>query len=163
MKRLNYLAFLGVSCLCINTITAQTVSPDKNVSLDKIVAPKQLLLEKPKLFNNLPEKFTVGKLFLQQLFAGEINSISIPVSNGALLQGEVVERVQKNPNVMSINIKLTNYDNALFNVSRIILSDLSVSYTGRVINIKNGDVLLLNRENEQFYLTKEKQSLVTVE
>lgn len=165
MKRLKTVAFLVVAYFSANTISAQNVSlsPDKTASLDKIVAPKQFFIEKPKLFNNLPDKFTVGKLFLQQLFSGNISTISLPAANGEPLQGEVIERVQKNPNVMSINIKLSNYDGALFNVSRIILSDLSVSYVGRVINIKNGDILLLNRENDQFYFTKEKQSLVTVE
>jgi hypothetical protein len=160
MKRLITVAFLGV-LYCSTTASAQTISPLKDK--EKILAPRQLLTEKPRLFSRLPEKFIVGKPILDKLFTGSSKRISSAGNQEFPFDGEIIERVQKNPNVVSVNIKLTNYDGAMLNVSRIINSDLSVSYIGRAININSGDVLLLKNENGKFYFSKEKQSLTMVE
>ena len=63
----------------------------------------------------------------------------------------------------TINIRLTNYDQALFTISRISGKDEKESFTGRIVHRNYGDVLLLVQENEKFYLRKEKQSLFLVE
>lgn len=160
MKRLTTVAFLGVLYCSIITASAQTISPlnDKNT----ILAPRQQLTEKPRLFARLPERFTVGKPILDKLFT--TGSRHISAGNQEFpFEGEVIEKVQKNPNVVSVNIRLSNYEGAILNVSRIINSDLSVSYVGRAVNINSGDILLLKNENGKFYFTKEKQSLTMVE
>lgn len=161
MKRQIIVAFLGVLYCSITTVSAQTTSSLK----DKTAIPVsgQLLKEKPRLFSRLPEKFTVGKPVLDKLFTGSTRRISPADNQEFPFEGEIIERVQKNPNVVSVNIKLSNYEGALLNVSRIINSDLSVSYIGRAININNGDVLLLKNENGKFYFTQEKQAFTLVE
>jgi hypothetical protein len=144
-------------CTCASAVIAQTGPKDK------ITAPRQLLAERPRLFNNLPDKFPVKKLLLEQLFTVQDRNISVPVRAGVTLEGTILEKVQLNPNVISINIRLNNYGGSLLNISRITESDLSVNYEARVINIKNGDVLLLKKENDQFYFTRENISLIAVE
>lgn len=161
MKRLTTVAFLGVLYCTLSTVSAQTISPDKNIN--KVLVPRQLLTEKPHLFSHLPAKFVVGRPKLDNLFLGTTKRISSATDPEFPFEGEITERVQKNPNVVSVNIKLSNYNGAILNVSRIINSDLSVSYIGRAVNVNNGDVLLLKNEDGKFYFTQEKQSLSMVE
>lgn len=160
MKRLIIVAFLGVLYGAMTTASAQTISPLKD---NNALAPREQLTEKPRVFSRLPEKFTVGRPGLDKIFTATSKRLSSASNPEFPFEGEIVERVQKNPNVVSINIRLTNYDGALLNISRIINSDLSVSYVGRAVNRNSGDVLLLKHENGNFYFTKEKQSLSMVE
>lgn len=161
MKRLIIVALLGVLYSAVTTAAAQTTSPlkDKN----GVLIPRQLIAEKPRLFSRLPEKFIIGKPKLEKLFTATTKRIASAADAEFPFEGEILERVQKNPNVVSVNIRLSNYDGAILNVSRIINSDLSVSYIGRAININSGDVLLLKNENGKFYFTKEKRSLIMIE
>lgn len=157
MKCPKPIALLIILTVCVSSAFSQKA--DK----DKIVAPKQLMAEKPRLFDQLPEKFNVYRTVLDQLFTTDKNTFSLPIKTGLALEGEILEKVQQNPHVVSINIRLKNFNNSLLHISRIIENDLSVSYNARVINIKNGDVLVLKQENNQFYFTREKQSLIAVE
>lgn len=157
MKRILLIALLAALYFSVNPVAAQRLTPDK------IVAPKQVLVEKPKIFHRLPEKLSVKKVLLDDLFLTRQSAVNITMGNGIVFEGTILEKVQKNPNVVSINIRVNNYDSSLLNISRITQSDLSVSYIARVINITKGDVLLLKKENDQFYFVKEKRSLIAVE
>ena len=157
---MQYLKTLGLLLLLF--IFAQIVSAQKTTP-DKVVVPRQLTIEKPSLFINFPEKLQIEKQRLDQVFTTRLNRVSLPADKGISFDGTILEKVQKNPNVVSINIRLHNYDSSLLNISRIIQSDLSVTYTARILNIKNGDILLLKNEDGRFYFIREKQSLVIVE
>ncbi len=157
MKCLKTFTLLVLIIPCTSVVFAQ------KTTTGNILAPRQAVAEKPKMFDRLPEKFNVSQLSLDHLFTTQNPAVSVPVKDGLSLEGFIVEKVQQNPNVISINIRLSGYDSSLLNISRIMESDLTVSYNARVMNIKSGDILLLKKENNQFYFTREKQSLVTVE
>jgi hypothetical protein len=143
-------------------LNAQLVSAQKT-DHGTIVLPPQATVEKPALFRNFPERLTVSKLQLDQVFADRSGLIKLPADKGISFEGTVMEKVQKNPNVTSINIRLHNYDSSLLNVSRIVHSDLTVTYQARIVNRKSGDILILRNEGGEFFFTREKQSLVMVE
>ena len=125
---------------------------------------RQVLPNKPLLFNQLPEKLTVSVTLLEQLFsANALQHIKIPLGTGDYLAGIVKEKTVRNRQVMNVTIECINYDGALLTLSRITGIGSAVTYLGRVVNIRYGDVLLLTEENNQYFLVKEKQSLVIVE
>lgn len=145
--------------LLLNAQLSSAQKPGHN----KIVLPPQATIEKPALFKNVPERLMVTRPDLDRLFSVRTGRVVLPADKGFSFEGALVEKVQKNPNVTSINIRLHNYDSSLLNISRITHSDLTVTYHARVINRKSGDILLLKSENGQLYFSREKQSLVMVE
>lgn len=125
---------------------------------------RQTLPNKPLLFHQLPAKTAISSTQLDQLFSSDaLQHIKIPLGAGNYLSGVVKEKTVRNQHVTNITIECTNYDGALLTVSRIAGRGSAVTYLGRVVNIRYGDVLLLTEQANQYFLVKEKQSLVVVE
>lgn len=129
-----------------------------------IVPLNQHPTEKPFLFNNFPEKFICLTAALQNIFTETINnSISADLNNQLHIDGVVLEKVSVTSQQLSINIRCTNFQNALFNISRITQKDGSYKYAGRIVSPAHGDVLLLWEEKGQYSFIKQKQLLSMVE
>lgn len=125
---------------------------------------RQTLPNKPLLFSQLPAKTAIPSTLLDQLFSTDASQhVRIPLGAGNFLSGIVKEKTVRNQHVTNITIDCTNYDGALLTVSRITGQGSAVTYLGRVVNIRYGDVLLLREQANQYFLVKEKQSLVIVE
>jgi len=149
------LVILGGIVLCLNSLqlTAQVKAP-----LNSIQA------EKPLLFTDLPQKFSVSILAIEKIFAGSSSgNVKIPIDNNRIIQGVISEKLQRSKQLTTINIRLPQYQQALFTISKITGENQKVNYTGRIIHIDYGDVLLLKQENQQLFMLKEKQSLLLVE
>jgi hypothetical protein len=124
----------------------------------------QSLPSKSPLFSKLPQKVSASKLHIDRLFSiADSGHIKIPLADNNLFEGVVLEKVRKNPNVVSMNVKLTNYDGAMLTVSKIVNDDQTVNYVGRIVSIKHGDVYMLTFEDNKFYFTKNMQSMMLVE
>ena len=135
-----------------------------NLSLAAQPPLHQVLPVRPLLFNHLPQKTILAPSLFEQLFSADAGqNIHIPLGEGKFLDGIVKEKTLRNKYVTSLTIECTNYDGALLTFSRISAGNAPVTYSGRVVNIRYGDVLLLTQENNRYYLTKQKQSLVLVE
>ncbi len=121
-------------------------------------------VEKPMLFSQLPEKITCTSASLQNIFAAALNNpLSVSLGNQLKIEGVVIAKTAVTSGQLSINIRCTNFQNALLNISRITQSDGSYSYTGRIVSLQHGDVLLLREENGQYSFVQQKQLLAMVE
>ena len=120
--------------------------------------------EKAALFAQLPEKISCTLASLQTIFSATVNSnISITVSPQLKVEGLVLAKATVTPQQLSINIRCTNYQDALLNISRLTEADGSFTYIGRIVSPRHGDVLLLWQENGQYSFIKQKQLLTMVE
>lgn len=146
------LLWIAYACFLTFSVNAQQVpSPDN-------------FIEKTLLFNRLPGKFAIDHFLLGKIFGLAVHSkIIIPVSGSQYFEGSVMDKVQKNSHVLSVNIKTSNFDGALLNLSRIVYDENTVMYIGRIINIRYGDAFVLRKENNEFLFFKEKQSLIVTE
>ena len=125
---------------------------------------RKLLPEKSFLFGHLPEKFGISNLLIQKLFDGpDSGTVSIPLTPDYSFEGVILEKVQKNPHVVSMNIKSTNYEGALLSLSKITYNDHSNKYIGRIVSIHYGDVILLTQDNNTLSFIRKKQSVVITE
>ena len=125
---------------------------------------RQTLPVKPLLFSRLPERTVITSPLLDQLFRNEPSQhVRIPLGTSSYIEGIITDKTVRNPTVTSLTIQCTNYDGALLTLSRITGVHAPDTYIGRVVNIRYGDVLLLTKQNDQYLLTKQKQSLVVVE
>jgi hypothetical protein len=149
------LKILGGIVLCILSLHAGAqLRPPLN----------ELPAMKPLLFTDLPSTFNISQLTIEKIFAGPATgNIKLAIDNGRTIEGVIVEKLQRSAAVTTVNIKLPQYQQALLTISRITGTDKRLAYTGRVVHINYGDVLILKQEAEKLYFKKEKQSLFLVE
>lgn len=124
----------------------------------------KILPDKAFLFSNLPDKSLIKHSLIENLFAGPASGpVRIRLSPDSYFEGIITERLEKNDNVTTINVKSSNYNGALLSISRILNSNKEYTFTGRIVSLQHGDVLILKKENNDYFFSKEKQSLVIVE
>ncbi|MBL7698894.1 MAG: hypothetical protein JNK79_12075 [Chitinophagaceae bacterium] len=112
-------------------------------------------LSKPFLFTSLPDRFEVALTELHQILSGNENEkILAQLSGQFVVEGSVVDKSQHTPGSVSVNVRLSNYQNALFNLTIRFLADNSTIIQGRVIHPRYGDVLELYKENGRYYMKK---------
>ncbi|HTE28254.1 hypothetical protein [Flavitalea sp.] len=125
---------------------------------------KSLNPEKPMIFSGLPERFECSVIALRQLFAASINDeISFSLTRNVTFRGTVAARVQRDPNVLSVNVLSSNFPGTLLNISLITNADKSEKIIGRFLNPRNGDVLVIEQQNDRLYITKDLQKFVMTE
>ena len=116
---------------------------------------------KAKLFANLPDSFIVNKQQLNQLFSAEVDqAIAAQLSKELLVTGTVEAKNQHNPGSISMNIRVANYSNALFNVTLRLQADNSSAIQGRILHPKYGDVLVLFKVQDNYFIKKESLALL---
>ena len=127
---------------------------------EPLAALREKKLSKPSLFTSVPEQLEVASTELYRILSSDVNEkISAQLSGQFQLVGVVVDKNQHTPGSLSMNIKVQNYDNALFNLTIRFLADNSTSIQGRIIHPKYGDILELYKEGERYYLKKVLQRL----
>lgn len=133
-------------------------------AISQVTPPlSQHVSDKPMLFTSLPQKLECNLEEIDKLFIAEQSQkLQLHLNNHLRLEGVVMEKVQKSPEILSINFKANNHGGALFNISRIIQNG-TIRYTGRIISRENGDVLMMVKENEKYYFTKASQRFTMVE
>ena len=141
-------------CLCTTRISSAQETPPLNQN-----AP-----DKPLLFAQFPDRIECSVSDLQKIFASAIaEDISLGCGKTLVFTGKVVDKVQKTSRIISLNIKLTNYDNALLNISFLKQPDNSQKIIGRIIHPGHGDVLVLTEENKRYYFIKQSQRFFMAE
>lgn len=113
---------------------------------------------RPKLFNNLPEKIPFNPdsfLGLQNKQAGTSISISLSDAQSIPFEGTLVSSVnQNNGQVQSIVIRSTNYNGATFSISKVTKDDGSIVYSGRLMSFRHGDLYVLQQLDGHYMLVK---------
>ena len=127
---------------------------------EPLAALREKKLSKPSLFTSVPEQLEVASTELHRILSSDVNEkISAQLSGQFYLEGVVVDKNQHTPGSLTMNIRVQNYDNALFNLTIRFLADNSTIMQGRIIHPKYGDVLELYKEKDRYYLKKISQRL----
>ena len=114
-------------------------------------------LNKPKLFDNLPDQIPVHILDLQSLVNAETGkevSLTLEKNTSKGFNGKVVSAATKYNNIRSVVIRSSNFNGALFTLSSSILANGTVKFTGRIISFRHGDLYELQNQNDQYILIK---------
>ena len=98
---------------------------------------------KPALFSNFPDKIPVTIDELKSLFT----------TDAARGNAAAVNFVDKK---LPVVIRSTQFNGATLTLSSSTTTDGAASYTGRIISFQHGDLFVLQRENDQYYLIKKK-------
>lgn len=115
-------------------------------------------LNKPKLFNTLPDKIPVHILDLQALVntsSGKEISLTLEKNTSTGFDGKVVSAASKySNNIRSVVIRSSNFNGATFTLSSSILANGTVKFTGRIISLQHGDLYELQEQGNQYILIK---------
>jgi hypothetical protein len=151
MKTIQKLMFLVLFYqLMPSLLVAQATRPEKSANPDK-----------PFIFSALPERFECATAALKQVFSAQLNdAISIPLPGNRFFKGVVKARVQRDANVLSVNVHSTNFPGAMLNLSLIIQPDKTEKIIGRVLNPQKGDALVIERVNDRYFISKDLQKFV---
>jgi hypothetical protein len=115
---------------------------------------------KPKLFQDLPEKISADVNSLTKLFSSVVGSnitTNLAVDGQFVIEGQVISAVSKYENtIQSIIIRATNFNGARLTISRITNTDRSQSFTGRLLSLQHGDLYELKYQDGHFAWIKRK-------
>ena len=143
--------------LSLLLFTAQLVNAQVDPPLN------QPIPDKPCLFASLPDKFECNLPELEKLFSSATpQKIFLKLNAVLLLDGVLSEKFVRSTQLSSLMIRLNNYSDALFNLSRINENG-NIYYTGRIASISHGDLLLLKKENDKYFFIKQQQRFSIVE
>ncbi len=90
---------------------------------------------KKEIFGDFPNTISLSKTTLLNTFSaipGQFASISF--ADGFVFSGTVISNEIKYSNLQSVIIKSPQFGNALFQLSKIINQDNSISFSGRIMN-----------------------------
>jgi precorrin-6B methylase 1 len=119
---------------------------------------------KPSLFTSIPARSLCSRSELETFaHLAKSQKIHMKLNESLLLSGEVIERIESSPGIESINIRLSNFGNALMNVSIISGAGNTSSITARIIHPGHSDALVITEENGKYYVTKHKMEFFMVE
>jgi hypothetical protein len=111
---------------------------------------------KPKLFNNLPQKMNLKLSEVESVFNYAIGAaVNLQVTDKLLFQGTVVSKSDaKDASVKSIVIRSASLQGATFTFTKTKNTDGSFNYIGRIMSRNNGDAYEIKSENGQYILEK---------
>ena len=117
---------------------------------------------KPSLFASFPDKIDVDVNELKTIFsnrAAKGNNVAIKFADNKLpgFKGKIVSTASKyNNSIKSVVIRSTKFNGATLTLSSSTTTDGAASYTGRIISFQHGDLYVLQKENDKYYLIKKK-------
>lgn len=111
---------------------------------------------KPKLFNDLPEKMKLNLSDMEGLFSYTPGKeVSVRASDNFLFEGVVVSvSDEKEASLRSVVINSSNRPGALLTFTRTVNSEGTVKYLGRIISRRNGDAFDITQEDGVYILKK---------
>ncbi len=154
MKTIRKLLFLVI----LHQFTSPVLMAQRGIPL-KSSSP-----EKSFLFTKLPQKFECSYSALAKLFeASENDDVVVPLTSGNSFKGTVITKRRQDENVSTINILSSNYAGAMLSLSMISQAGIKPEFIGRILNPNNGDVLMIQRDGEKYFVTKELAKFVMVD
>ena len=138
----------GVVCLSLFFICLQSSAQTPPV--------REPDMNRPALFQNLPNKISCRINYLSALLESEIGKpVSFSLADNLSLQGVVSSVASKFDNtLLSVVIRSTNFPGAALSFSRITKEDGTYSYVGRIISFQHGDAYEITLENGQYFFVK---------
>lgn len=101
---------------------------------------------KPKMFENQPASIAISENLLQSFFSlNPQQETVLTFSSQFNFPCRVLSNEVKYANLQTVIVKSAMFGNAIFQVSRIVNEDRSISYAGRILNDKAFDGYMIKK------------------
>jgi hypothetical protein len=146
---MNNLKFLGLCLVCF--VACIRVSAQNKASFNSFDNNR-----KPTLFSQLPDRIAIKTQDLEALFNGSTElSIQSSDKKTFTFSGKLVPTASNyNSKIRTLIIRSSNFSGATLTLSSSILPDGTVEYSGRIISFQHGDLLVLQKEKDEYSLIK---------
>ena len=102
---------------------------------------------KPAMFNNVASRFAPSQNFIGDVMNARLNEkVDLVVTNGFRFKGEVTAISNDAPGLTTVTIQSTDRPGLLLSISRVTLSDKSVTYRGIMLSQKHSDMLMMEKD-----------------
>ena len=140
-------------CMCITLFSYCSYAQNQSTTAEQ-------LSNNSAQFNTLPDIITTDIANLNTLLKAPVGysvKVNLNANSQLILEGQIVSISSKLENtIQSVVVRSTNFPGTRFTFSKISKADGTLSYTGRLLNIQNGDLFELQNQNGQFVLIKKK-------
>jgi hypothetical protein len=146
---MNNLKFLGLCLSCFLVCTR--VSAQNKASFNSFDNTR-----KPTLFSQLPDRIAINTQDLEALFNGSTElSFQSSDKKTFTFSGKLVPTASNyNSKIRTLIIRSSNFSGATLTLSSSTLPDGTVEYSGRIISFQHGDLLVLQKEKDEYLLIK---------
>jgi hypothetical protein len=111
----------------------------------------------PHLFDAFSNTISCNTAELERIFTlAEGSTVQLALSNNFIFKGNILNSIQRYPNLKSVLLKSTNFASAVFSISRRINEDNSVTFVGRILNDQYADGYELVKQGNNYSLIKVK-------
>lgn len=108
--------------------------------------------KKQKLFDKFPEKVQITESVLKSTLSANVGQqLNIDLGSDFIFRGTVSSNLKQLDNLQTVVIKVENFSNSTFAVSKIINKDGSSSFVGRILNLTANDGYEIRRDNGGSY------------
>ena len=117
---------------------------------------------KPTLFTNFPDNIPVDSNELKSLFsntADKGNEVNVKFMDRKLpgFNGKIISATSKYNNTLhSVVVSSTRFNGATLTISSSTTTDGTVRYSGRIVSFQHGDLYVLQKIEEKYFLIKKK-------
>lgn len=150
MKNRSFIAL----CVSVLLFNVPLLAQNQNVPLNE---PDY---NKPLLFRSFPDSIPVNiASFDRAVSFSQGEDVSVNVSDNVqfVFQGKVMSIASKYGNsIQSVVIKSNVYDGAGLTISKVTDSNGNVSFTGRIVSMKSGDLYELVKTDSGYFIVKRK-------
>lgn len=142
--------YLKISVLC-TALCLCLYAPAQN---NRIAPLSESGYNKPKLFNDLPERIQLPVINLEQLIDEPVGStIKTRIGDHFIFEGTVVSK-SNDPDVKSVVIRSSNRQGATLTFTKVHRPDGRFSYIGRIISLEHSDAYEIVQQNGEYILQK---------
>lgn len=113
-------------------------------------------ISKNNFFKSLPEKTQVSSTILASTMElQEGSELNIKLAEGIEFKGRVISNIQKYHNLRNVLIQSENPENTVFQISRQLNADKSISYVGKMLSPGSAEGLKISTDDKgNYFLTK---------
>lgn len=107
---------------------------------------------RPTLFSAFANTLSFSTTELEKIFTTpQGSSIKLNFAGNVNFTGTITSSIQKFDNLQSVIIKLDNLDGTILGISKRTDTDNSITYIGRIINVKYADAYQLKKDKSGNY------------
>ena len=102
---------------------------------------------KPAMFNTVASRFAPSQTFINDVINARLNEkVDLFITNGLRFKGEVTAISSDAPGLTTVTLQSTDRPGLLLSISKITLSDKSVTYRGIMLSQKHSDMLMMEKD-----------------
>lgn len=107
---------------------------------------------RPALFASFPSSIDISAVNLDNIFAiAEKQNVNVSLANGFVLSGPVTSKLAKYSNLQTMVIRLLNFSNTLFSLSKQTDQNNNSVFVGRILNPLYADGFELQQKPDGNY------------